>query len=153
LGLLISAGYLIIFNPFTSTHNIIQLRVWISGISFPVIALIAVFCYQSRNNAKEIVNDTNNKFYELLLENGLLDEIIFLYKWNVNIGVYTILVIIAYNIMIYSRQVNNVTLGFFATIPIFLVVWTTSEFRYSNQMANKLNENGLEYRKIISLRK
>ena len=148
LGVLVSLSYLLIFNPFTNPVKVFELRVWILTISFPIIALLAVFCYQSRNSSKDIVNDTDNNFYELLLKNDVLDEIVFLYKWNVNIGVSTILVIVAYNIIIYSRLLNNVILGIIAFIPIFFVIWTLSEFRYSNQLANKLNKSILEYRKI-----
>jgi hypothetical protein len=149
-GLLLSLVYLFLFNPFTNAIKIFELRVWILGISFPIITLFAVFCYQSGNSSKEIVNDTDNNFYELLLKNGILDEVVFLHKWNVNIGVFTILVLVAYNIIIYSRLFDNILLGFIVIVPIFFVIWTISEFRYSNQLANKLNESVLEYRKIHS---
>lgn len=148
IGLLLCLVYLFIFNPFTDIINIFEIRVWILGISFPIIALLAVFCYQSRTASKEIVNDINNNFYELLLRNEILDEIVFLYKWNVNIGVFTTLVLVAYNIIIYLRLFSNVVLGLITIFPIFFVTWTISEFRYSNQIANKLNKSTLEYRKI-----
>lgn len=149
-GLLLSAVYLFIFNPFNEIVDIFKLRVWIVGISFSIIALLVVFCYQSRNSSKEIVNDSKNGFYELLLKNEILDEVVFLYKWNVNIGVFTILVLVAYNIIVFLRIFSNVTLGCITVTPIFFVVWTISEFRYSNQLSNKLNESVLKYRKIHS---
>ncbi|MCM1987494.1 hypothetical protein [Methanococcoides seepicolus] len=148
LGIIVSLAYLFIFNPFTNPIKVFELRVWVLGISFSIIALLAVYCHQSHNSSKDIVNDTDNNFYELLLKNDVLDEIVFLYKWNVNIGVSTILVLVAYNMTIYSRLFNNTILGIIAVLPIFLVIWTVSEFRYSNQVANKLNKSILEYRKI-----
>ena len=149
-GLLLSLVYLFIFNPFTNAVSVFELRVWVLSLSFTIIALFVVFCYQSRNSSKEIVNDTDNNFYELLLKNGVLDEVIFLYKWNVKIGAFTIFVLVAYNIVIYLRLFGNVVLGFIAIFPIFFVIWTISEFNYSNQLANKLDESILEYRKIHS---
>ncbi len=149
-GLLLSVVYLFIFNPFNENVNVFELRVWIVGISFSIIALLVVFCYQSRSSSKEIVNDSKNGFYELLLRNEILDEVVFLYKWNVNIGVFTILVLVAYNIIVFLRIFSNVTLGCITVAPIFFVVWTISEFCYSNQLSNKLNESVLKYRKIHS---
>lgn len=149
-GLLLCGVYLIVFNPFNEVVNVFGLRVWIVGISFSIIALLVVFCNQSRSSSKEIVNDYKNSFYELLLKNEILDEVIFLYKWNVNIALFTILILVTYNIIIFLRMFSNVTLGCIAIAPIFFVVWTISEFRYSNQLANKLNEYVLEYRKIHS---
>lgn len=148
IGLLLCLIYLFVFNPFTNSVVIYDIRVWILGISFSIIALFAVFCYQSRSYAKEIVNDTKNEFYELLLKDGILDDIVFLQKWNVNIGLFAILVLVVYNIIIFLRLFNNVILGFITVFPIFFVTWTISEFRYSNQLANRLNKSVLDYRKI-----
>jgi Ca2+/Na+ antiporter len=149
-GFLLISMYIFIFRPHDNNIKVFELRVWILTISFAIIALIAVFCYQSRSSSREIVKDENNKFNNFLLKNGALDEIIFYYKWNVNIGVFTILTLVTFNIIIYTRLLNNTILSLIAILPIFFVIWTISEFRYSNQLANRLTEYTLEYRKIHS---
>lgn len=144
--------YLIIYKPWINNLNIYEERVWIISISFPIIALAAAFCYQSKVSSREIVNNLDNEFHDFLLNNGILDEILFLYRCNISIGMSTIVILIIYNILVFSDIYNNMILGIIAIFPIFLIVWLLSEFRHSNKLETKLDEYKLEYKKIKNLK-
>lgn len=144
--------YLIIYKPWINNLNIYEERVWIIGISFSIIALVVAFCYQSKNSSREIVNNLDNEFHDLLLNNGILDEILFLYRCNIIIGTSTIIVLIIYNILVFSDIYDNMILGIIVVFPIFLIVWILSEYLHSNKLESKLDEYKLEYKKIIKLK-
>lgn len=129
LGLYISilCGILFItFKPWVEDFDIINKRVWIMSISIAIIALSAAFCYQAHNFLKSI--DLENEFYNKLLVEGILDEIEFLYRWNVYSGIFNIVSIVSYNIVISLHLFDNSILGILAVIPIFSTIYILSEF-------------------------
>jgi hypothetical protein len=64
----------------------------------------------------------------------------------------TIVILIIYNILVFSDIYNNMILGIIAIFPILLIVWLLSEFRHSNKLETKLDEYKLEYKKIKKLK-
>jgi hypothetical protein len=152
IGLYIAIGicilYLAIFQPWVGDLDIIDIRVWIVGISLAIITLSAGFCYQAHNFLKSI--DFENEFYEKLLANGILDEVQFLYRWNVYSGVINIILLVAYNTLIYSRLFDNMVLGTFAVFPMFSTVYLLSEFVNNLRTGIGLSKYNLDYKKIRS---
>lgn len=126
ISILFSILYLIIFKHWIGDFDIINKRIWIIGISLAIIALSATFCYQAQNFLKSI--DSENKFYNKLLEEGILYEILFLYEWNVYSGIFNIISLVAYNILLISSLFDNSILGMLAVIPIFSTIYLLSEF-------------------------
>jgi len=155
LGLYIAISicilYLAMFKPWIDDFDIINMRVWIGGISFPIIALSAAFCYQAHNFLKSI--DSGNDFYDKLLANGILEEVQFLYRWNVYSGIFNIVLLVAYNIFISSRLLDNKILGILAIVPIFSTIYLLSEFINNLRTGMGLSEYNLDYRKIHSKHK
>lgn len=152
ISLIICFIYLIIFKPWIENLNIFEERVWVISISLSIIALSAAFCFQSKNSSGEIVNNLDNEFYDFLLNNEILDEILFLYRSSINIGMLTIIFLIAYNIVVFSALFNNYILGMLVIFPVFSIVWLLSEFLNSNKIDTKLAEYKLEYQKIKKLK-
>lgn len=140
--------YFVVFDPLDGNLNVYEKRVFVLTISMAVIAAVAVFCYQSRSSSREITNILNDSFYNFLFENGIIDELLYLYRWNIRIGISTIISFVAYNVLIFSAQLNGVTLEILAVCPIFLTVWTLSEFIHSNTIGPRLDEYKLEYKKL-----
>lgn len=153
-GLYFSLGscvfYFVIFNPLEGNLNIYDNRVFVLTISMAIIAAVAVFCYQSRSLSRETTNSLNDSFYNCLFENEIIDDILYLYRWNIRIGIFTILSFVAYNVLIFSAQLSEVTLEVIAMVPIFATIWTLSEFINSNKIGPKLDEYKLKYKKIHS---
>lgn len=152
ISLTVCITYLIIFKPWIENLNIFEERVWVIGISLPIIAQSAAFCYQSKNSSGEIVNNLDNKFYDFLLSNDILDELLFLYRSNISIGILAIISLFLYNIMVFSGLFDNYILGVAVIIPIFSIVWLLSEFLNFNKMGTKLDVYKLEYQKIKKLK-
>lgn len=152
LGLYIAISicilYLAIFKPWMEDLDIINKRVWIVGLSIPIITLSAAFCYQAHNFLKSI--DLENEFYDKLLANGILEEIQFLYRWNVYSGIFNIVLLVAYNILISSRLLDNKILGVLAIVPIFSTIYLLSEFINNLRTGMGLSEYNLDYKKIHS---
>ncbi len=128
--------------------EIINKRVWIGGISFPIITLSAAFCYQAHNFLKSI--DLENEFYNKLLAEGILEDVQFLYRWNVYSGIFNIVSLVAYNILINSRLFDNRMLGILAIVPIFSTVYLLSEFINNLRTGMGLSKYNLDYKKIYS---
>lgn len=101
--------------------------------------------YQPIQNSEEPNSDS---FYNFLFDNGIVDELLYLYRWNIRIGIFTIISFVAYNVLIFSAQLSEVTLEVLAVCPIFLTVWTLSEFIHSNTIGPILDEYKLEYKKL-----
>lgn len=152
ISLVVCIIYLLIYKPWIENLNIYEERVWVIGISLPIIALSAAFCYQSKNSSGEIVNNLNNEFYDFLLSDDIVDELLFLYRSKISIGMLTIIFLVLYNIMIFSGQFDNSILGVTVIIPIFSIVWLLFEFIYFNKIGTKLDEYKLEYQKIKKLK-
>lgn len=152
ISLIICFIYLIIFKPWIENLNIFEERVWVISISLSIIALSAAFCFQSKNSSGEIVNNLDNEFHDFLLNNEILDEILFLYRSSINIGMLTTIFLIAYNIMVFSALFNNHILGMLVIFPVFSTVWLLSEFLNFNKIDTKLAEYKLEYQKIKKLK-
>jgi hypothetical protein len=152
IGLYISLGscvfYFSVFNPLKGNLNVFGNRVFVLTVSMAIIAAIAAFCYQSRGSSRETINNLNDDFYNFLFNNGIIDEILYLYRWNIKIGVFAIISFVMYNILVFSAKMNEVTLEVIVMVPIFATVWTFSEFINSNKIGPKLDEYKLEYKKI-----
>lgn len=141
--------YLAIFQPWAGDFNVIDKRVLIGGVSVPIILAVVVFCYQAYDFFLETV-DSENEFYEKLLANGLLDEVHFLYRWNVYSGMFDIVLLVAYNILINSRMFDNAILGILAVFPIFSTVYVLSEFINNLRTRMGLSKYNMDYKKIHS---
>lgn len=147
ISILFSILYLIIFKPWIEDFDIINKRIWIIGISLTIIALSAAFCYQAHNFLKSI--DLENKFYNKLLEEGILYEIQFLYKWNVYSGIFNIFSLVAYNMLLISPLLfDNSILGMLAVIPIFSTIYLLSEFVNHLLTGMGLTKYKSEYKEI-----
>lgn len=147
ISILFSILYLIIFKPWIEDFDIINKRIWIIGISLTIIALSAAFCYQAHNFLKSI--DLENKFYKKLLEEGILYEIQFLYKWNVYSGIFNIFSLVAYNMLLISSLLfDNYILGMLAVIPIFSTIYLLSEFVNHLLTGMGLTKYESEYKEI-----
>lgn len=147
ISILFSILYLIIFKPWIGDFDIINKRIWIIGISLTIIALSAAFCYQAHNFLKSI--DLENKFYKKLLEEGILYEIQFLYKWNVYSGIFNIFSLVAYNMLLISSLLfDNYILGMLAVIPIFSTIYLLSEFVNHLLTGMGLTKYESEYKEI-----
>lgn len=142
--------YFVVFDPLEGNLNVYDKRVFVLTVSMAIIAAVAVFCYQSRSLSRETTNILSDSFYNSLFENGIIDDILYLYRWNIKIGIFTILSFVAYNVLIFSAQLSEVTLEVMATVPIFSAVWTLSEFIHSNKIGTNLDEYKVEYKKIHS---
>ncbi len=153
IGLYIAIGicilYLAIFQPWVGDLDIINIRAWIGGISLPIIALSATFCYQAHTFLLKL-SDSENEFYNKLLANGILDEVQFLYRWNVYSGVINIILLVAYSTLIYSRLFDNTVLGTLAVFPIFSTVYLLSEFVNNLRTGIGLSKYNMDYKKIHS---
>ncbi len=146
ISILCSFIYLIIFEPWIGDFDIISKRVWILGISFPIITLTAAFCYQAHNFLKSI--DLENEFYSRLLAEGILDEIQFLYRWNVYSGILNIISLVSFNIIINLYILDNSILGILAVIPIFSTFYILSEFINHLLTGMGLTKYKLKYKEI-----
>ena len=142
--------YFMVFDPLEGNLNVYGNRVFVLTISLAIIGAVAVFCYQSRSLSRETTNILSDSFYNFLFENEIIDDILYLYRWNIRIGIFTIISFVAYNILIFSAQISEVTLEVLAIGPIFLTFWTLSEFIHSNIIGPNLDEYKLEYKKIHS---
>lgn len=140
--------YLTLFRPWVEDLDIINKRVWIGGISLAIITLSAAFCYQAHNFLKSV--DLENEFYNKLLVNEILDEVQFLYRWSVYSGIFNIVSLVAYNVLINSRMLDDTILGVLAIVPIFSTVYLLSEFINNMVTGVGLSKYNLDYKKIHS---
>lgn len=148
IAIIASILYLVAFRPWIEDLDIINKRVWIGGLSLPIIALSAAFCYQAHDSLKP--NNFENEFYEKLLLEGILDEIQFLYRSSVYIGISNIVILFAYNILINSHLLDNKGLGVLAVFPIFSTTYLLSAFINHLVTGIGLSKYNLEYKKIHS---
>ena len=137
--------YLALFKPWIGNFDIISKRVFIGSISLAIITLSVAFCYQAYNILKSI--DFENEFYNKLLVNGILEEVQFLYRWNIYSGIISIISLVFYNVLLNFRLFDNTILGIFAIVPIFSTVYVLSEFINHLRIGMGLSKRNLEYKK------
>lgn len=150
LGLYISLFIpLFVFFLLSSSNKILIFnKENVATTSFAIITLSIAFCYQAFNNLKEI--DTKDPLYKKLLETEILDEIRFLYSYNIFVGVFNILFISLFAFLVWFKIVDDYYLFIFFIITFILTLYTLSEFINFFKTGIGLKKYKLDFEKIDS---
>jgi hypothetical protein len=120
----------------------------VATTSFAIITLSIAFCYQAFNNLKEI--DTKDPLYKKLLKTEILDEIRFLYSYNIIVGVSNILFVSLFTFLVWFKIVDEYYLFIFSIITFIFTLYTLSEFINFFKTGIGLKKYKLDFEKIDS---
>jgi len=140
---------LFVFFLFSSSNKILIFnKENVATTSFAIVTLSIAFCYQAFNNLKEI--DTKDLLYKKLLATEILDEIRFLYSYNIFVGVSNIIFISLFAFLVWFKIVDDYYLFVFSIITFIFTLYTLSEFINFFKTGIGLKKYKLDFEKIDS---
>jgi len=140
---------LFVFLLFSSSNKILIFnKENVATTSFAIVTLSIAFCYQAFNNLKEI--DTKDLLYKKLLATEILDEIRFLYSYNIFVGVSNIIFISLFAFLVWFKIVDDYYLFVFSIITFIFTLYTLSEFINFFKTGIGLKKYKLDFEKIDS---